>query len=355
MSLTHEHRPDTELCGEIHTGIKPRFPVIDMHAHFGALLFGDAYEEAYDTAEVVENLRRAGIRRITSLELEWEAGFERLMKKLEPSGGFVVPVGSVDISKATQQNFESLVYRQLRDLKAKGCRALKLWKNMTLYGERYFGRSLALDSPYYQPIWQACAEEGLPIIIHIADPPCFFKPIEPANEHYHCLRMHPEWSFCKPGIPSFEAHMRMQENVISGNPKTTFIVAHVGSYAENLPQVMCWLDTYPNMFIDIAARIDQLGRQPYTARRLFVEYADRVLFGTDFEARFDAQRTAEFYDTHYRFLETRDEYFEHPFADMLGQWRIYGLGLPDDVLEKVYWKNAERILGLEPYPAEGVR
>ena len=341
------HRSDTELCSELHTGIKPRFPVIDMHAHFGALLFGDRYEDVYDTAEVVETLRRTGIRRIVSLELEWEAGYDRLMKKLEPSGGFVVSVGSVDVSKALEKDFESIVYRQLRDLKAKGCKALKLWKDMTLYGERYFGKNIALDSPHYQPIWQACADEGMPIIIHVADPPCFFKPIDEDNELYACLKMHPEWSFCRPGIPSFEEHMRMQENVIGGNPGTTFIVAHVGSYAENLQQVMRWLDEYPNMVIDISARLDQLGRQPYTARRLLVDYADRVLFGTDFEARFDAQRTAEFYDTHYRFLETCDEYFKHPFPDMLGQWRIYGLGLPDEALEKIYYRNAERILGLK--------
>lgn len=336
----------TELYRELHTNIVPRFPVIDMHAHFGALLFGDAYESVYDTLEVVENLKRSGVRRIASLELEWGAGYERLMRKLEPSDGFVVPIGSVDVSKALEPDFETLVYRQLRELKAKGCKAVKLWKDMTLHGEKYFGKNIALDAPYYDVIWKACAAEGLPIIIHVADPPCFFKPIEPENELFVCLSMHPEWSFYKPGIASFDEHMRMQENVISSNPKTTFVVAHVGSFAENLPQVGRWLDAYPNMYVDVAARIDQLGRQPYAAREFFLGYSERILFGTDFEARFDAARTAAFYDTHYRFLQTRDEYFEHPFQDMLGQWYIYGIDLPDAVLEKVYYKNAEQVLGL---------
>jgi len=336
----------TELCRDLHTRIVPRFPVIDMHAHFGPLLFGEAYESVYDTLEVVENLKAAGVKRIASLELVWGAEYERLMRKLEPSRGFVVPFGSVDVSKALDPKFETLVYAQLRDLKAKGCKAVKLWKDMTLHSERYFGKNVALDAPCYDMIFKACGEENLPVIIHVADPPCFFKPIAPENELYVCLSMHPEWSFCRPGVATFGEHMRMQENVIGANPNTTFIVAHVGSYAENLPQVRRWLDAYPNMHIDVAARIDQLGRQPYTARKFFLDYPDRILFGTDFEARFCAKRTTEFYDTHYRFFQTWDEYFEHPFQDMLGQWHIYGINLPDAVLEKLYHQNAERILGL---------
>lgn len=346
MIPINEYLPFTELQNELHTNIKPRFPVIDMHAHFGSLLLGDEYENVYDTKVVVENLKLAGVRRITALELVWEGEYERLMKKLESSDGFIVPIGSVDVSRAQQRDFEKLVYRQLRDIKRKGCKAIKLWKDMTLFSEKYFGKNVRLDDSCYDVIWKACAEEGLPIIIHVADPPCFFKPIDPENELYVCLTLHPEWSFYRQGIASFEEHMQMQENVISSNPNTTFIVAHVGSYAENLKQVRRWLDAYPNMNIDVSARLDQLGRQPYSSRELFLEYSDRILFGTDYEARFDARRTAEFYDIHYRFFETYDEYFDHPFKDMLGQWRIFGIALPDEVLEKLYYKNAERILGL---------
>jgi predicted TIM-barrel fold metal-dependent hydrolase len=341
-----EYHPQIELRNELHTEIHPKHPVIDMHAHFGALLFGENYEDVYDTQEVVENLKRAGIRRILSLELEWEDGYDRLAKKLEASKGFVVPIGSVDVSKAQQKDFECIVYRQIRDLKRKGCKAVKLWKDMTLFSFKYFGNSVGLDAPCYQVIWQACAEEHIPIIMHVADPTCFFQPIDENNENYVCLHLHPEWSFYGLGLPSFEEHMVMQENVIRSNPNTTFIIAHVGSYAENLKQVGQWLKSYPNMYVDVAARLGQLGRQPYTARKFFLDFSDRILFGTDFEARFSAKRTAEFYLTHYRFFETYDEYFEHPFQDMLGQWRIYGLGLPDDVLEKFYYKNSERVLGL---------
>ena len=138
----------------------------------------------------------------------------------------------------------------------------------------------------------------------------------------------------------------MQEAVIASHPQTNFVVAHVGSYAENLSQVSKWLDDYPNMYIDIAARLDQLGRQPYSARDFLIRYQDRTLFGTDYEGHFSAERTRSFYHTHYRFLQSRDEYFEHPFSEFLGQWRIYGINLPEDVLNKLYRTNAVRLFGI---------
>ena len=138
----------------------------------------------------------------------------------------------------------------------------------------------------------------------------------------------------------------MQEHLLERHPDVTFVIAHVGSYAENLGQVSKWLDRYPNMYVDISARLDQLGRQPYSSRRFLQKYQDRVLFGTDFEARFSPERIRSFYDTHYRFLQTEEEYFDHPFADMLGQWKIYGVNLEPDVLKKIYHDNAQRILGL---------
>jgi predicted TIM-barrel fold metal-dependent hydrolase len=140
--------------------------------------------------------------------------------------------------------------------------------------------------------------------------------------------------------------MEMQEAIIADNPGTTFVVAHVGSYAENLAKVGVWLDKYPNMYIDVAARLDQLGRQPYTARMFLEKYQDRVIFGTDYEARFDEVHTEWFYKTHYRFFQTYDEYFDHPFHDSLGQWKIFGVGLDKDILRKIYRENARKVFRL---------
>ena len=341
-----EFHPKVELVVDQHPNAMPPFPVIDMHAHFGPLLLGDSYEDVFDTRESCAVLRDMGVEKIFCLELVWDGDYDRLCRKLDASQGMILPVGSVDVSKAMEPDFEARVYRTVRDLKAKGCVALKLWKNMTLMGTDYFGRNIRLDDPHYEPIWQVCGEEGLPVIIHVADPPCFFRPTEPDNEHYICLSQHPEWSFHRPGIASFEEHMAMQETVIRNHPDVTFVVAHVGSYAENLGKVAEWMEKYPNMCVDVAARLDQLGRQPYSARAFIERFQDRVLFGTDYEGRFGEARTREFYHTHYRFFQTRDEYFDHPFPDMLGQWKIFGLGLEEDVLRKLYRENAVRVFGL---------
>ena len=338
-----EFHPKVELVVDEHPCALPPFPVIDMHAHFGPLLLGDQYEGVFDTKESCRMLREMGIEKIFCLELVWDGEYDRLQRKLDASEGMILPVGSVDVFKALDADFESYVYRTLKAMKEKGMVAVKLWKNMTLMGMERFGRNLALNDPHYEPLWRACGELGLPIIIHVADPPCFFRPTEPDNEHYICLSQHPEWSFHRPGIFSFEEHMAMQEAVIRDHPDTAFVVAHVGSYAENLGVVSKWMEKYPNMCVDVAARLDQLGRQPYTAKAFIERFQDRVLFGTDYEGRFDEARTRGFYHTHYRFFQTRDEYFEHPFPDMLGQWRICGLGLDEDVLRKLYRDNAKRI------------
>lgn len=341
-----EFHPKVELVVEEHPCAMPPFPVIDMHAHFGPLLLGENYEQTFDTKESCRMLRDMGIEKIFCLELVWEDQYDRLCRKLDASEGMILPVGSVDVFKALDSDFDSYVYRTLKAMKEKGMAAVKLWKNMTLMGMERFGRNLPLNDPHYEPLWRACGELGLPIIIHVADPPCFFRPTEPDNEHYICLSQHPEWSFYRPGIFSFEEHMAMQEAVIRDHPDTTFVVAHVGSHAENLGLVSQWMEKYPNMLVDVAARLDQLGRQPYTAKAFIERFQDRVLFGTDYEGHFTPERTRSFYHTHYRFFQTRDEYFEHPFPDMLGQWRICGLGLEEDVLRKLYRDNAKRVFGI---------
>lgn len=337
-----EFHPQIELVTPQHPNEMPPFPVIDMHAHFGPLLV-ENYEKVLDTKATCAVLREMGIEKIFTLELVWGEEYDRLCRKMDESDGMIVPIGSVDVFQALKPDFEETVYRTLKDLKSKGSVGLKLWKNMTLMGRENFGKNLRLDDPHFDPIWRGCAEMGLPVIIHVADPPCFFRPTDPTNEHYICLSQHPEWSFYKEGIASFEEHMEMQEAVIRNNPDTTFVVAHVGSYAENLGRVAAWLDKYPNMNIDVSARLDQLGRQPYTSKAFFEKYQDRILFGTDYEGNFDAKRTREFYHCHYRFFQTKDEYFDHPFPDFLGQWKIFGLGLEEPILRKLYRDNVKRI------------
>jgi predicted TIM-barrel fold metal-dependent hydrolase len=165
------------------------------------------------------------------------------------------------------------------------------------------------------------------------------------------LNAHPDWHFwpTRPaadpdssGFPPFDELLAAFERLIARHPRTTFVGAHVGCAAEDLGLVSRLLDAYPNLNVDIAARIGELGRQPYSARAFFTRHADRILFGADLEPEPDM------YAVHYRFLETLDESFDYGTDAVPGQgrWQIHGLGLPDDVLRKVYRDNARRILRL---------
>ncbi len=170
-----------------------------------------------------------------------------------------------------------------------------------------------------------------------------FDPLDEQNERWDELQGHADWHFLSPPFPPFLDIVNGLANLVARHPQTTFIGAHVGCYAEDLAWVSAVLDRCPNFYVDIAARIAELGRQPYTARRFFLQYADRILFGTD------CGPSPEMYRIYYRFLETDDEYFNPNPGELpwQGRWFIYGLHLPDEVLQKVYQGNAARILRLK--------
>lgn len=236
--------------------------------------------------------------------------------------------------------FARHVVTLLHQAKERGVSGLKVFKELGLGTRNPDGSLVAIDDPRWDPIWEACGELELPIVIHTADPAAFFAPIDATNERYEELSRRPEWSFHGAGWPSKASLLEARNRVIARHPKTKFIAAHFANDAEDLSEVSRWLDEYPNLFVDLAARIAELGRQPYTARSFFLKYSDRILFATD------GPRAAERLYYHWRFLETYDEYFpyaENPFPPQ-GFWRIYGLGLPDEVLHRVYHENACRLI-----------
>jgi predicted TIM-barrel fold metal-dependent hydrolase len=228
----------------------------------------------------------------------------------------------------------------IREAVASGVSGLKVFKQFGLEHKNPDGSLIKIDDPRWNPIWEACGDCGIPVIIHTGDPEAFFEPVNAQNERYEELSRHPEWSFHGPQFPSRDELLAARNRVIERHPKTQFIGAHVANQAEDLSVVSRWLDQYPNLSIDPASRISELGRQPFTAREFLIKYADRVLFGTDGpwpEARL------RYY---WRFFETRDEYF--PYSEKepppQGFWYIYGVDLPHDVLEKLYYRNAMRLI-----------
>ena len=189
-----------------------------------------------------------------------------------------------------------------------------------------------------------CARYKRPVMIHTSDPAAFFTPLDRFNERWHELNAHPDWLFAdKRKVPTRNELLAQRNRAISRHPKTTFIGLHVGHSSENLAAAASALDRFPNLHVEIAARIGELGRQPRASQRFFDRYQDRILFGTDGPQ--DA-----LYPIHFRFLETEDEYFDYGSGAVPGQgrWRIYGLGLRDGILKKVYSENAERLLSLPP-------
>jgi Tat protein secretion system quality control protein TatD with DNase activity len=339
--LLSRYIPKSELIVDEHHISKPAFPVIDTHAHFGRLLLGDNYDDLYVTREVVEALKEKGVKHIVNLDGEWGSELDRMISKIHPFEEFILTFGSIDISRLDENGFEGYVRKTLQESVKKGIIGLKFWKNISLKIRDKSGRYIPIDDKRFDVIWHTAAEFELPILIHIADPVAFFKPIDRFNERYEELIANPDWSFCSEDLFSFEQLMEIQERLIANNPKTTFIVAHVGSYSENLQFVGNCLDKYPNMYVDIAQRISELGRQPYSARRFFIKYQDRILFGTDSTPKDITQ-----YSIYYRFLETQDEYFDYCAAPIpsQGRWGIYGLGLESQILKKIYYSNAEKIL-----------
>ena len=322
---------------------KPKFPAFDFHAHIGPFNENVLFP-GQSLAEIVQGLKDVGICGIVNLKLCWGSDFVKFVKMTESYADFIYTFGSVDIDRMDDVDFASHVDATFKQYKSMGIKGLKFWKNIGLYSKDKSGRFFPVDDDRLRPIWEAAAKYELITLFHVADPKAFFTPADEKNEHYKELCQFPEWIFYGPDFFTFEQMMEQQENMIATNPDTTFVIPHMGSYGENLDWVGAQLDKYPNMHIDIAARINVLGRQPYSAREFLIKYRDRIMFGTDF----NCCNPTDFYPGHYRFLETFDECIE-PYEKVWGKvfWNIYGVGLPDDVLEKLYFKNAYKLLRIK--------
>jgi predicted TIM-barrel fold metal-dependent hydrolase len=215
---------------------------------------------------------------------------------------------------------------------------IKFWKDFGLTLKGADGNLVRIDDERFAPIFDFCGEQGFPVMFHTADPTAFFQPIDAKNERYEELAAHPDWGFSSSPVSKREL-LEQRNTVIRRHPKTTFVGAHCAESGEDLASLASLLDELPNLVIDFSARTPELGRQPYSARTLFLKYVDRIVFGTDLLPE------VEMYRLYYRFLETADEYFEYPsHASRQGRWNIYGIFLPEDVLLKVYRENALKLL-----------
>ncbi|MDX2268456.1 MAG: amidohydrolase family protein [Bryobacter sp.] len=340
------------------------FPVIDFHAHLswparsakGVALTGDRKFIA-TPQDLLPTMDRKNLRTLVNLTGGYENGLREAVQKFDKAHpGRFLTMTEPAWARAAEPNYSRTQVDLLSQAKRDGARGLKVLKTLGLYLKENItdGKLLAVDDPRFDPLWDTCGQLNLPVAIHVSDPIAFFLPTDKFNERYEELSNHPDWSFHGPQFPSNATLLAARNRVIARHPKTQFVALHAGNFAEDLGAVSADLDRYPNLHVDIAARVGELGRQPRTARKFFDKYQDRILFGTDAVPNgFETPQQIfgdQLYEIYYRFLETEDEYFDYAPAPIppQGRWRIYGIGLSAPVLRKVYYNNAARLLSLPP-------
>ena len=243
---------------------------------------------------------------------------------------------NIDFESIDDENYANTQVQIIRDAVAKGAIGLKIYKSLGLRYKDSYGNRIRVDDERIGPIWDVCGELGIPVLIHSADPFQFWLPKDNQNERWFELKEKPNRYYGDSDfIPPFEDIIEEQHNVFRRHKNTTFINAHLGWMGNDLERLGKHLDEFPNVVTEFGAVIAELGRQPKTARRFFIKYQDRILFGKD------SYNKEEFY-TYFRVLESDDEYFNY-FRKRHAFWKMYGLNLPDDVLKKVYYENALRL------------
>jgi predicted TIM-barrel fold metal-dependent hydrolase len=342
--------------------VKARYPVIDIHTHLSfsaksesGVNLSPARVYLADPAYLLPVMDRHNIQTLNNLTGGFGPGLAEAIRKFDhahPGRFYTFTEPSYNLF--LDPNYPKLQAQAIADAHAAGAKGLKIVKTLGLYLRENIttGPLVKVDDPRFDPMWDACAQLAMPVAIHVSDPAAFFTPTDRFNERYEELNNHPDWSFYGRDFPTNEEILAARNRVFARHPKTKFITLHVGNFAENLENVSQNLDRFPNMHVDIAARIGELGRQPRTARAFFEKYQDRILFGTDATPHGDKfpQQVygGRLYEIYFRFLETDDEYFDYAPAPIppQGRWRIYGINLPDHILRQVYHDNAARLLNI---------
>ena len=339
---------------------RSRFPLIDFHTHISGSTKSDRGvelspdREYFGTSEeLLAVMDRKNIRAMVNLTGGYDQGLAEAVAKYDRTHpGRFYTFAEPSYSRLKEADYPRTQARAIEQAHHDGARGLKILKTLGLYLRENItsGTLIKIDDPRFDPMWDACGQLNLPVAIHVSDPLAFFTPTDRFNERYEELNNHPDWSFYGGDFPSNAQLLEARNRVIARHPRTSFVVLHAGNFAENLQNVSGSLDRFPNMHVDIAARIGELGRQPRTARKFVDKYQDRILFATDATPHGDEYPQQVFndklYEIYFRFLETEDEYFDYAPAKIppQGRWKIYGINLPNAVLSKVYYENAARLL-----------
>lgn len=308
-----------------------KFPLVDIHSHHWTM-DPDKLEtliKQFDTLNIAVSINLSG------RNSEKLASYMENIKNCSQPNRFVV-FSNIELRSIDDPDWTIETVKQIEYDYKNGSRGLKIYKSQGMHHKDSLGNRIPIDDPRIGPVWDKCGELGMPVLIHSADPFQFWMPHDSLNERWLELKVRPSRKREADDPAPFEQIIQEQHNVFRKHSNTTFINAHMGWYANDLETLGHLLDDIPNMVVEIGAVIAELGRQPRAAKKFLEKYQDRVLFGKD------SFKPREF-ETYFRVLETEDEYFPY-YKRYHAFWRMYGLGLSDEVLKKIYYKNALRIL-----------
>ena len=343
----HEYDPPSTLVVPEHPVAHARYPFVDVHNHQFGMPDQDLNELIRDmdrlNMAVMVNLSGRGFRRLElaegkiSFDLREGDYLTRSVANVASNapGRFLV-FTNIRLQGIDEPEWAERTLVQLEIDVGNGAQGLKIYKNLGLTEKDSQGVRIPVDDPRLAPVWAKCGELGIPVLIHTGEPASFWHPKDGNNERLLELMEKPD-RYRDPALfPSWEDLMAEQHRMFRNHPDTVFINAHLGWLGNDLARLGKLLDELPNLYTEIGAVLAELGRQPRYARQWLIDYQDRVLFGKD-------SWKPEEYPVYFRVLETADDYFDY-YRRRHAFWKIYGLDLPDEVLKKIYFQNALRVL-----------
>lgn len=328
-----EYQPRSTLVVPAHPVPRARFPVIDIHGHPPRLDAPGAIDnvvkalDALNVQVMVNASGRSGDQLVAQLKAI----------KASPHRDRFVMFTTLDLRNVGPGSGQKLAAQLEADVKAGAVGVGEIGKGFGLVYQKTDGTRLKLDDPELDPVWETAARLKIPVFIHVADPAEFWQPIDFTNERWLELALFDNRRYHdRSRFPTFEELMGERDRLLARHPKTIWVLAHLGWHAQDLARLGRMFDQWPNLHAEVGAVLYDLGRQPFTGHDFFVKYQDRLLFGKD-------SFQPDEYPYYWRVFETRDEYFDY-YRDYHAFWKLYGLGLPDSVLKKVYYANALRII-----------
>jgi predicted TIM-barrel fold metal-dependent hydrolase len=339
MSI-EDYKPKSTLVVPQHPVTRAKYPFIDVHNHQNSQM------PMAQLDKLVKDMDGINLQVMVNLSGGYGGTLEKGVANMKGhyKNRFVV-FANIDFTDIDAPGYSHRAAAQLERDVHNGAQGLKIFKNFGMDLKDTKGQRIHVDDPRFDELFETCGRLKIPVLIHTAEPWSFFQPMDQYNERWLELKTHPGRARPPDKNPSWETLMGEQHNLFARHPNTTFIAAHLGWLGNNLAELGRLLDRLPNVNTEIAAVLYELGRQPRFAREWLIKYQDRVMFGKDV---WNAQE----YYTYFRVLETADEYFDY-YRKYHAFWQMYGLDLPDEVLKKLYYKNALRIIpGIDraPFP-----